>query len=181
VQFGAELLAGTSPDDTFTARDIALGRNFKLAASPASQGDNVPVWKNTVNFGRVWHTMGAGDLLDSTTPKALQFFSTEYRPSILGDFTVAAIHPGSQPISFDTMIADNLSAFFQAFYWLQLLSVRRDSPQISIDMTRAGAIELGNLRGININRLGYDGGKTFVVRGITHVFAKRNLLLDCWG
>lgn len=191
---------GAAPTGTaeqmFTLRDVLTeGQTFGLASGPTNEGDGVPVWSVTVNWGRIWQVQGVGDL--GGDPASLtdpvgglarrEFLGKAIRTAVAQDAGVKTAHPRAGEIIVDTLLTSQAAAEAEAARLLALYKVRRDRPVVPLPFEDAKDIEIGDVvdldaRDINRRpRFGWGVAKSFRVVGRKDDFTKRVIALDFFG
>jgi hypothetical protein len=183
-----------TPEADYTVRDMLDGVNVRMFAGPpgpTSDRDGIPAgipaWSVAVTYGRVWKTMGAGDLApviseatDGTDLALKQYLSAAFRTATAQDEDVKTAYPQAVELTFDTTLVSQTDALAEAARRLALHKVRRDRIVMPTFMDR-GEIELGRTVRLTVPRFGYGMGKNFVVLGNRVDFGKRTRALTLWG
>ncbi len=169
-----------SPTQTLTLNHIA-GGSIALNKGPTDEGDGVPAWGVSVKWGRVWQTQTSTQLAGAVTEQRKAYLAQADREATQQDNAVLTAHPLSAEISIDAFFAEQADAESEAIRRLAMHSVRRDYPQITVHRDYAISIALGDEIAIDIDRFGFDGGKSFIVVGRADDFNARTVDLSLWG
>lgn len=177
-----------SASATFTVRDLLDGQSIQLFAGPTSEGQGVPAYSVVINWGRIWKTMSPGDLAPRiATPETgadialKQLLSNQYSSAPPArDLAVQAVFPKAVELVFNTRLTTLADAVAEAARRLALHKVRRDRVAFPT-FFEDGDVALGSTVRIAMNRLGWNGGKNFLVIGRTDDFKNRRRVPLLWG
>ena len=169
-----------SPTQTLTLNHI-VGGSIALSKGPTDEGDGVPAWSVSVKWGRVWQKQDSTQLAGAVTDQRKAYLVQEYREATQQDNAVLAAHPLSAEIAVDAFFTEQADAESESIRRLAMHSVRRDYPQITVHRDHVTSIGLGDEIAIDIDRFGFDGGKSFIVVGRVDDFNARTVDLSLWG
>lgn len=179
--------SATSSDATFTTRELLDGAAMQLFAGPANEGAGTPAYRVVVNYGRIWKTLTAGELVprvaEATSGADLALktlLGQRNQVAIAEDASVKTTYPLAVELTFDTLIANAADAAAEAARRLALYKVRRDRVSFPTFMHR-GEIELGRTVTIQMNRFGWSAGKRFLVIGREDDWKRQRRILSLWG
>jgi hypothetical protein len=180
-QFVAIGEPSASVADTFTFRDmISEGTDADLFNGPSSDGQGNPAWRVVVNYGRVWQTQTPGDLYGAVTSAQRAFLGSATRQAVAQDASVKTAFPLASELTFETLLVDAAAAQAEAMRRLNLYKRRRDRLSFPTFKHRGG-VALGRSVKVQMDRLGYAGGKNFLVIGRAPDFARNLITLTLWG
>lgn len=149
---------------------------------PAGDEAGIPVWEVTVRYGRYWAGFSASDLAapPGITEARRGELQQEWRTTTTTDATTRTAHPLAVTLQRDTCLASAADAATERDRLLALHKVRRDMTRCRVPLIDAtAALDVGSRVDVVTSALGYGGGRSFLVAGITREGATLDLAL--WG
>lgn len=150
--------------------------------SSGEENEGIPSHKITVHYRRNL-TIQNRSALDSTaaTEEFKTFAVEEWRSAVAENAAVKTLHPLSKDIEFETLLLNEADATAEAARRLDLYGKRRERFRVAIKSEFAALFDLGDTLTLVLRRFGMQGGKNFVVVGITEELAQGRTELTIFG
>lgn len=147
-----------------------------IERTAAGAGENgLPVYRVVIRADPV-ETVQT-DVAASASQKAR--WATEYREFVAESAATKTRHPLSRALVIDTALREGGQAL--ADHLLTLLSVRRDSTQLTVGLSDYCACEPGHTISPTHPRFGYENGRDMVVLGREPDAARDAITFELWG
>ena len=187
-----------------TTADLALNMETETLASGGvarkrtrDQGDGIPAWRVRLKHSRNWTvqddglvtdaTYVANNLAGSVSEARRIWLAKDYREAVAENTDVRGLHPLSSEMEFETLLLEN--AAVEASRRLDLYSGARERYELTVPMEllfdpdSGMRVDLGGAVEITSDRFGLSAGKTFLVIGMTEIYAGDvdEVTLDLFG
>lgn len=164
-----------APALTFDVDRQVIGDSLNRTDSP------IPVWRVTVEYGRIGMVQPSSALAGSVSAARRGFLEKEYRTVTAEDASVQTKHLNARTLTVTTALAAESDAQDEADRLLALHKVERELYDVALPLADAWAAEPGNSVGLVHDRLGMSGGKSYAVVSRVDKYVDEQVQLTVWG
>ncbi|RQR81464.1 MULTISPECIES: hypothetical protein [unclassified Burkholderia] len=152
------------------------GREVQETVQPSSAG--VPAWSVSISYARNYTVQS--NVAGAAGVERAAWLAQEYRTAKATSDSTKVAWPHAQTLTFETGLVDAVAAQAEAQRRLDLYKVRRMTLDADVPVTELGAVDLGDIVGLDTPRYRL-ADRLLCVIGINSGFASGKAALVLWG